>query len=327
VDTSDKCLVHLPSCCCTELSKACNYQWDLWLGVSSGSSGPGPPRGHLLLPTFFCRTYFISPWMQGDPPSTPSTPVVVDAGPAASTPQGPPSTSPPSVVVTARPTASSPQGARRRRLQLRWWPLPNLPTATPRGPTIDISNSGGGRYRTCRQHPPGGPPSTSPTLVVATAGLPTATPRGPAIDVSNSGGGHCRTYRQHPQGPAIDVSNFGGGCYRKSQQQPPGGSAIDVSNSSGGRCRTYQQHPPGARHRCFAKLGTCHQNFSGNTYQGGTAVNITTISKQLGGKMEARVLAKKNSGPCGAKNPGIIIPLQRLSPNQQTAVLHYQLLE
>jgi hypothetical protein len=51
---------------------------------------------------------------------------------------------------------------------------------------------------------------------------------------------------------------------------------------------------------------------------GGTAVNITTTSKQLGRKIESRVLAKKNSGPCGAKNPGVIIPLQKSSPNQQT---------
>jgi hypothetical protein len=38
--TSDQRLVHLPGCCCTELPKACNYEWDLWLGVSNGSSGP-----------------------------------------------------------------------------------------------------------------------------------------------------------------------------------------------------------------------------------------------------------------------------------------------
>jgi hypothetical protein len=54
--------------------------------------------------------------------------------------------------------------------------------------------------------------------------------------------------------------------------------------------------------------------------RGATTINITTTSKQLGGKMEVRVSAKKNSGPCGAKNPGVIIPLQKSSPNQQTAL-------
>jgi hypothetical protein len=51
--------------------------------------------------------------------------------------------------------------------------------------------------------------------------------------------------------------------------------------------------PQGGRHQCFAKLGTCRQNFSGDTYQGATTVNNTTTGKQLGGKMEARVSAKK----------------------------------
>jgi hypothetical protein len=129
-----------------------------------------PPRGHLLLPTsFFCRTHFISPWTQGGPPSTSSTSVVAAAGPADSNPQGPaidvsnfvggrcrtcrqhppggpPSTSSTLVVVAAGPAASTPQGARHRRLQLQWWLLPDLPQAPPKGPAIDVSNSGGGRY-------------------------------------------------------------------------------------------------------------------------------------------------------------------------------------
>jgi hypothetical protein len=29
VDTSDQRLVHLPDYCCTELPKACNYEWGL----------------------------------------------------------------------------------------------------------------------------------------------------------------------------------------------------------------------------------------------------------------------------------------------------------
>jgi hypothetical protein len=70
--------------------------------------------------------------------------------------RGVPSMSPTPVVAAAGPAASTPQGAHHRRLQLRWWPLPDLPTAPPRGAAIDISSSGGGRYWTCRQHPPGG---------------------------------------------------------------------------------------------------------------------------------------------------------------------------
>jgi hypothetical protein len=156
VDTSDQCLVHLPGCCCTELPKACNYEWDLWLGTSSGCSGLGSPGVTCYCQHLFCRSHFILPWTQGGPPSTPSTPVVV----AAENPD------------------SIPQGARHRRLQhrwwslsdlppaptrgpaidvfnFRWWPLPDLPPAPPKRPTIDISNFGGGRCWTYRQHPQG----------------------------------------------------------------------------------------------------------------------------------------------------------------------------
>jgi hypothetical protein len=65
--------------------------------------------------------------------------------PTASTPQGgPPSTSSTSVVAAAGHAASTPQGARHRRLQLRWWPLPDLPPTPPRGPAINVFNFGGG---------------------------------------------------------------------------------------------------------------------------------------------------------------------------------------
>jgi hypothetical protein len=37
----------------------------------------------------------------------------------------------------------------------RWWPLSEIPTATPRGPAIDVFNIGGGRCRTYRQNPLG----------------------------------------------------------------------------------------------------------------------------------------------------------------------------
>jgi hypothetical protein len=60
----------------------------------------------------------------------------------------------------------------------QWWPLSEIPTTPPRGPAIDVFNFNGGRCQTCRQHPPGGPPSTSSTSVVATAGPVACTPHG-----------------------------------------------------------------------------------------------------------------------------------------------------
>jgi hypothetical protein len=45
---------------------------------------------------------------------------------------------PTSVVAAAGNPDSTPRGAHHQRLQLRWWPLPEIPTAPPRGPTIDI---------------------------------------------------------------------------------------------------------------------------------------------------------------------------------------------
>jgi hypothetical protein len=157
------------------------------------------------------------------PPLTSPTSVVAAAVPTASTPReptinvsnsgsgrcqtyrqqpprGPPSTSPTSVVAAARPTTSTPQGAYHRHLQLWWLSLPDLPPAPPKGPTINVSNFGGGRCQTCRQHPPGGLPSMSLTPVLAATGPTTSTIKGPANDISNFSGGHCRTCRQHPPG-------------------------------------------------------------------------------------------------------------------------------
>jgi hypothetical protein len=70
------------------------------------------------------------------------------------------------------------------------------------------------------------------------------------------------------------------------------------------------------------KLGTCRQNFSGDTYQGGRRGKHYHYKQ--GNIVEKLRLEfwQKNSGPYGAKNPGIILPLQKLSPNQQTAVQH-----
>jgi hypothetical protein len=149
------------------------------------------------------------------------------------------------VVATTESTDSTLQGARHRRLQLRWWPLPDLSPA-----------------------PPGGPPLTSSTLVVAAARPAASTPRGPAIDVFNFGGGRCRKYRQHPpRRPAINIFNFGGGRCRTCHQHPQGAHhrclqlrwwplleipiapprepAINVFNFGGGHCRICRQHPLG----------------------------------------------------------------------------------
>jgi hypothetical protein len=134
-------------------------------------------------------------------PSTSSTSVVAATGHAGSTPQGArhrrlqlrwwalpdllaapprgqPSTSLTSMVTAIGPAASTLQEARHRRLQLRWWSLPGMPAAPLRGPAIDVFNFGGGRCRTCRQHPPRGPSSTSSTLMVAAVGPAASTPQG-----------------------------------------------------------------------------------------------------------------------------------------------------
>jgi hypothetical protein len=42
-----------------------------------------------------------------------------------------------------------------------------------------------------------------------------------------------------------------------------------------------------------------------------TAVNITTTTKATSRKSEGKSFDKKISGPCGAKNLGIILPLQK----------------
>jgi hypothetical protein len=126
----------------------------------------------------------------------------------------------------------------------------------------------------------------SPTPVVATARPADSTLRRPTIDVSNSGGAHCQTYHQQPPGGPLSMS-----------------PALVVATAG-----TADSTPQGARHRLFAKLGTCHQNFSSDTYLGSTAVNITATSNQLGKKMRQE-FRQKNSGPCSAKNPGIIILL------------------
>jgi hypothetical protein len=128
----------------------------------------------------------------------------------------------------------------------------------------------------------------SPTPVVAAAGPAASTPRGAAIDVSNSGGGRCRTYHQHrPGGPPSTSPTLGVATARPADSSPQG-SDIDVSLNLVPAARIFLATPT----------------------RGATVVNITTTSKQFGGKMEARVWQKK-IGSLRCKNPGVIIPLQK----------------
>jgi hypothetical protein len=201
-----------------------------------------------------------------------STLVVATAGPTASTPEGgAPSTSPSSVVAVVGPVASTPQGTRHRRLQLRWWPLPDLPPTLPRGPAIDVFNFSGGRCRRYRQHPKG-VPSTSPTSVVVATGSSASTPQGSrhrclqlqwwslldlppafpsesAIDVFNFGGGRCRRYRQHPQKARHRHIQFRWWPLPEILAAPPSGppsmSSISVVAAAGDIGST----PHGARHQ------------------------------------------------------------------------------
>jgi hypothetical protein len=54
-------------------------------------------------------------------------------------PRGSSSTSPTSVVAAIGDIDSTPQEARHRRLfQLRWWSLPDIPIAPPRGPIVNV---------------------------------------------------------------------------------------------------------------------------------------------------------------------------------------------
>jgi hypothetical protein len=60
---------------------------------------------------------------------------------------------------------------------------------TPQGPAIDVLNFSGARCRTCRQHPLGGSPSTSPTSEHAAP----APPRGPPSTFLSVDGGRSWT--------------------------------------------------------------------------------------------------------------------------------------
>jgi hypothetical protein len=145
-----------------------------------------------------CRRYRQHPPL--GPPSTSSTSMVAAARPAASTPRG-------SAINVCnidggrcRNSQQHPTGARHQRLQLWWWPLPEISTAPPGGPPSTSSTSVVVTVGPPDSTPPAGSPSTSPTSMVAVAEPPDNTPRGLAINVFNFGGGRCQKSQQHPLG-------------------------------------------------------------------------------------------------------------------------------
>jgi hypothetical protein len=196
-------------------------------------------------------------------------------------------------------------GARHRRLQLRWWPLPDLSAAAL-----------------------GGPPSTSPTPMVAAAVPASSTPRGPPstlptpmmdatgpVDSTSQGTRHQRL--QLWWWPLLDlpVAPPGG---------PPSTSPTPVVAAAGPAGSTpqgasHQRHqlrwwplpdlsaapPRGPAIDVSLNLVPATIIFLATPTRGATAVNNTAMRK-------------KKSCPCGAKNPGVVIPLQK-SPNQRTA--------
>jgi hypothetical protein len=226
----------------------------MWIIANTGNNGPAPHgvicyRQHLYLQkplhivvedkgTGCCQRY--RQHLPGGPSSTSSST---------------------SVVATVGDIDSTSQGAHHRcLLQLRWWLLPEIPTAPLRGPAIDVFfNFGGGCCRRYQQHLPGAPPSTSSsTSMVATAGgtdstsqgprhrcllqfrwwllpeIPATPPRGPTIDVFfNFSGGYCWRYRQHlPVTP------------------PSTSSSISVVAAVG----DIDSNSQGAHHRCLLQL-------------------------------------------------------------------------
>jgi hypothetical protein len=133
--------------------------------------------------------------------------VVVIAEHAANTPRGPSSTSSTLVVAATRLAASTP-GDRHRRLQLRWWPLPEFLT-TPRR----------------------GPPSKSLALVVAAARYAASTPRGPAVDVWLNLVPAARIFLATPTrggGTAVNITTKSKATSRKSEGNKSFGKKIQV---------------------------------------------------------------------------------------------------
>jgi hypothetical protein len=135
----------------------------------------------------------------------------------------------------------------------------------------------------------GPPPSTSPTSVVAAAG-PAASTR--------QGARHRRlqlwwwSLTDLPPAPP---------------EGPPSTSSTLVVTAAGPAASTCQ----GGRHRCFAKLGTCRKNFSGDTYQGGHRGKQYHYKQATWQKNGGKSFRKKIFGSLRCKNQGVIIPLQK----------------
>jgi hypothetical protein len=160
----------------------------MWIGASSGSSGPAPPGVTCYYQHLFCRTHYISSWR---PRALGAHHrrlqlrwwLLPDLPPAP--PGGPPSTASTTVVAAAENLDSTPQGARHQCLQLRLWPLLKILTA-----------------------PPGGLPSASSTTVVAAAG-PAASfevlVSPPSLGLAAQAVGCCSRLSSTPSGTRAEV--------------------------------------------------------------------------------------------------------------------------
>jgi hypothetical protein len=139
-----------------------------------------------------------------------------------------------------------PQRGYHRRLQLRWWPLPDLPLAPPGGPPSTSLTSMVGATGSTASSPQGGCHRRLQLRWWSLPDLPPAPPKGAANDVFNFGSGRCRTCRQHPtEGPPSTSPTFGppapapsggpsstslsvdGGCSRTSSSGTSRGPAVD----------------------------------------------------------------------------------------------------
>jgi hypothetical protein len=119
--------------------------------TSSSSNFWGPAIDVFNFSGGRCQTYCQHP--QGPPPLTSSTSMVATVEPAASTPRGPTVNVFIFIGGRCQTYRKHPPGARHRRLELRWWPLLDLPPA-----------------------PLGVLPSTSSTSVVSARGPAASTP-------------------------------------------------------------------------------------------------------------------------------------------------------
>jgi hypothetical protein len=135
----------------------------------------------------------------------------------------------PRSLASAPPRWPAVDARHRHRLQPRWWTLPDAPAVPPKGPAIDVVfKLGGRRCQTHRQRPPGGPPSTSSSILVVDAvgpddsasqgacggcfsalivdapgSIATTPPREPAIDVLQLCGSRSQTSGNASQGATM----------------------------------------------------------------------------------------------------------------------------